>query len=533
MKNYADTIAFLGEWGRYQQMMFFLLCATIFPNGFGAFTLVFLADVPNHHCLVSDEVNLTEDWRKSIIPIKVVNEKQVGSRCSRYRLDVVQNLSVQGYIPGRDINLTDLEEEACMEGWRYSKDIYQSTIISEFDLVCSDQWKQPFTQTVFFVGALFGSFFSGQLSDRYGRKPVLFATLIVQTVFTFAQVFSVSWTMFIIILLINGLGQMSNYVAALVLGSEILTGDVRILYSSLGTCFGFAAGYMMLPLIAYFLRDWKSLLLALSVPCLAYLPFWWVLPESPRWLLSQGRVEEAEAIIRKAAKWNKVQAPDDIFKDYYSLQISNTKTDPKVKHNVFDLLRHSSLRSTTLIVCLVLFTVTMAYYSLSFNTAQLHADPYISCFISAVIEIPAYITSWLALKYFPRRVSVITSLILGGLPLFFIQLVPSDLSNLSLALEMFGKFAITTGFSLMFAYISEIYPTGLRNTATGTCNTASRIGSCVAPSLLNLSIYSKYLPYVTLGTLSLLSALTALFLPETFKHPLPETIQQMQTRESL
>lgn len=54
--------------------------------------------------------------------------------------------------------------------------------------------------------------------SRYGRKPILFAALALQTFFTFAQVFSGSWIMFLIILFINGLGQMSNFVAALVLG---------------------------------------------------------------------------------------------------------------------------------------------------------------------------------------------------------------------------------------------------------------------------------------------------------------------------
>lgn len=152
---------------------------------------------------------------------QVVNGKQELSKCSRYRLDVVRNLSAQALIPGRDINLTDLEQEGCLDGWSYSRDIYQSTIVSEvsicvrtsaivvfkdcnintylicssilcnfffenckcfvallflnvyfnawlfqFDLVCSEQWKQPFTSTLYFLGVLVGSFFSGQLSDR-------------------------------------------------------------------------------------------------------------------------------------------------------------------------------------------------------------------------------------------------------------------------------------------------------------------------------------------------------------------------------
>ncbi|XP_061596480.1 solute carrier family 22 member 4-like isoform X3 [Cololabis saira] len=480
MKDYADAISFLGEWGCFQQTVFFLLCASIMPNGFGAFNLVFLTDTPSHHCLVPG-INLTEDWLKSIIPITVVNGREELSRCRRYRLDLVKNLSAQGYIPGRDVNLTDLEEESCVDGWSYSKDIYQSTIVTEFDLVCGEQWKVPFTSTVFFVGVLCGSFFSGPLADRYGRKPVLFATLAAQTVFTFVAVFSTSWIMFLIFLFFNGLGQISNFVSALVLGAEILTGNIRILYSSLGTCLAFALGYMILPLCAYFLRDWKSLLLALSVPCLVYIPLWWILPESPRWLLSKGRNEEAEAVVRKAAEWNKVQAPAVVFEDCY---IPNS---PKENYSALDLLRESSIRTTTVVLCLVAFTLTTGYYSLNFNTAQLHADPFLSCFISAVVEIPGYVSSWISLRCFPRRPSVIGLLICGAAFLFLIQLVPEHLSSLALTLEMISKYAFTTGFSLMFAYTTELYPTVLRNTATGTTNTVGRLGSCITPFLLSLT----------------------------------------------
>uniref|UniRef100_A0A672YCS9 Major facilitator superfamily (MFS) profile domain-containing protein n=1 Tax=Sphaeramia orbicularis TaxID=375764 RepID=A0A672YCS9_9TELE len=499
MKEYSEAIAFLGQWGRFQQMVFFLLCASIMPNGSGTFNLVFVADIPPHHCFVPD-VNLTEDWLKAAIPVQVVNGRQELSRCSRYRLDVVRNLSAQGYVPGRDVNLTDLEQESCVDGWTYSTDIYQSTIVSEFDLVCSEEWKQPFTITVFNVGVILGSFFAGVLSDRFGRKPVLFATMAVQTVFGFIQAFSTSWIMFLIFLLIGGLGQMSNYLAALLLGAEILTSNVRVLYSSLGTNFGFAFGYMMLALFAYFLRDWKSLLLGLSLPTLVYIPLWWLIPESPRWLLSQGRVDEAEAIVRKAAKWNKVQAPQHECKYLYNV-----------------------------CPCLSRLVNTIGYIALSYNTSQLHGDPFISCFLSALVELPAYVSTFLVLRYLPRKVCVIGFSLLAAASLYLIPLMPQSLPILNVVLELLGKYAFTTGAVLMFVYSSELYPTVLRNTASGTGSTVARMGNLTGPLLLKLSVFMKYLPHITLGSMTVVSAIAAVVLPETFGRPLPDTIQQMPT----
>lgn len=59
---------------------------------------------------------------------------------------------------------------------------------------------------------------------RFGRKNVLFATLAMQTGFSFVQVFSTSWEMFSVLFVLVGMGQISNYVAAFVLGMEVLLG---------------------------------------------------------------------------------------------------------------------------------------------------------------------------------------------------------------------------------------------------------------------------------------------------------------------
>lgn len=199
MGDYDEDTAFLGQTGPYFWAKFFLLNTVFISTGFNGLYMVFIGAAPKHHCLVPD-VNLTEEWRNAIIPVTLVNGEEVQSQCSRYRLDVVGNLSAEGYVPGRDVNLTSLQQEGCLNGWNYSKEIYQSNIVTEvsvrvhvclyceqkvyffsllfetcyiflspsqWDLVCDNQWKVPFASSTLFVGYLFGSLISGQLSDRY------------------------------------------------------------------------------------------------------------------------------------------------------------------------------------------------------------------------------------------------------------------------------------------------------------------------------------------------------------------------------
>ncbi|XP_061103262.1 organic cation/carnitine transporter 2-like [Conger conger] len=524
MEDYDEGIAFLGNWGRFQQMIFFLLCATAVPNGFNSLSIVFLGDSPAHHCLIPEGLNITEEWRKASIPTQVVNGETEYSRCRRYRLDLISNFSALGLSPSKDVNLSQVPLEGCSDGWTYSKEIYQSTIVTEFDLVCDNEWKQPFTTSIYCFGVLSGSFFSGQLSDRFGRKPILFVTMAIQTVFTFIQAFSPSWEVFSVLFFLVGLGQISNYVAAFVMGSEILTGTPRFIYGSLGICGSFALGYMMLPLFAYFCRDWRTLLVAMSVPSILYIPLWWFIQESPRWLLSQGRVKEAEAILRGAAKMNRVTVPEVIFPQTEGEQKQCKKEE---FHGFLELLKTSNIRHITLILCLVWLTLNIGYFGLSLNTAKLHGNPYLNCFISACTEIPAYTATWLSLQYLPRRPCATISMLLGGGLLFFILLVPPGLTPLAISLEMIGKFFLSSASALAYSYTGELYPTGIRNTAIGTCSTASRVGTSIAPYLIHLGSYDKNLPYILLGSLTIIAGISALFLPETFGLPLPDTTDQM------
>ncbi|XP_072846292.2 solute carrier family 22 member 4 [Pogona vitticeps] len=523
MRDYDDLVAFLGEWGPFQRLVFFLLSASIIPNGFNGMSAVFLAGTPEHRCRVPASANLSAEWLNASIPLEVRDGRQVPSRCRRYRLDALRNFSAARLEPGRDVNLSQVEQEKCLDGWEYSRDPFTSTIVSEWDLVCDDDWKTPLTTSLFFVGVLLGSFISGQLSDRFGRKAILFATMGVQTGFSFLQIFSTSWEMFTVLFVIVGMGQISNYVVAFILGTEILGKSIRIIFSTLGVCIFFAIGYMLLPLFAYFIRDWRMLLLALTAPGVCCVPLWWLIPESPRWLISQGRFKEAETIIRKAAERNGIQAPAVLF-DPTEIEDLKAKSTQGI---ILDLFRNRNIAVITVASLLLWMFTSIGYFGLSLNTPNLHGNIYINCFLSAVIEVPAYVIAWLLLRILPRCYSISSTLCLGGGVVLFIQLVPPNLHILSVTLVMLGKFGITSAFSMLYVYTAELYPTIVRNMAVGATSMSSRVGSVIAPYFVYLGAYDKFLPYILMGSLTVFVGILTLFLPESYGNPLPETLEEM------
>ncbi|XP_035481971.1 solute carrier family 22 member 4 [Scophthalmus maximus] len=525
MGDYDEDTAFLGQTGPFFWNTFFLLNTVFVSTGFNGLYIVFVGAAPKHHCLVPD-VNLTEEWRNAIIPVTIVDGEAVPSQCSRYRLDVVRNLSAEGYVPGRDVNLTNLEEEGCRDGWNYSREIYQSNIVTEWDLVCDNKWKVPFASSTLFVGYLVGSLISGQLSDRFGRKKVVFISLAAQCVSVLLQSFSHSWRMFCIMFLFVGASQISLYISAFVLGTEVLSKTMRVLFATLGAFLFYCIGYMTLPWIAYGIREWRTLLAVLSTTAVVYIPLWWFIPESPRWLITQGRVKEAEAIVREAARKNKVEAPAVIFKEVEGMP-------PFKKYTMLDILKSKNIRCITLVCLLLWMAINIGYFGLSLNTSNLSGNPFMNCFLSATTEVPAYIVSTVLLKKCPRRALLSSFLFIGGGVLLLIQFIPDTLHYVALALEMTGKFGFTMAFSIVYIYTAEIYPTVLRNVGMGMCSSAARIGSITAPYVIYLGTYNKALPYILMGSLTIASSVLNFFLPETLNRDLPETVEQMQECQGL
>ncbi|KAL2077663.1 hypothetical protein ACEWY4_027167 [Coilia grayii] len=510
MKDFDEETAFLGDWGPYQKLIFILLSLSSIPNGYVGMSMVFLADIPPHHCRVPFLNSSYGGLGYNLsIPTEVLKGETILSRCRRHS---EQEDSDAG-------NRNDTE--GCLDGWVFSKERYVSTIVTEWDLVCDHDWKTPFTVTVFFLGVLVGSFLSGIISDRYGRKIIFFATMAVQTVFSLIQAASNSWEMFCVFYFIVGMGQIANYCAAFILGCELLNKSCRVTFATVGISFTYALGYALLPLFAFFIRDWRMLLVALSVPGFLYIPLWWYIPESPRWLLSQGRVEDAEAIIRAAAKMNGISPPDVIFKRDDTAKLMK-------KHTWLDLFRTTNIRNITILNVFIWTIISLTYFGLSLNTPNMDGDPYLNCLFAAGTEFAGYTIIWFAGRYASRRLTLCFTVLFCGIVLLLIKLVPAELGALSVTLAMLGKITMTAAFLFVYLYGAELLPTVVRNMGLGITIMASRVGSTLSAYIAYMGIYDRTLPYILMGCISIVCGIISLLLPETKDEPLPENISQVK-----
>ncbi|KAM9343403.1 organic cation/carnitine transporter 2-like isoform 2-T2 [Pholidichthys leucotaenia] len=509
-------------------------------TGFHLMSIVFLPATPAHHCTIPLDSNLTLDWREAIIPVKEVGGKLERSSCSRYELSQVQNLSALGIRPTlghtqnqtnlvSDHNLTEnqvllssLRQEECKDGWTYDTTYFESTVVTKFNLVCEDGWRQPQTAFFFFLGGIVGSLICGPLSDCFGRKPILMASTTIMSVSSFALRFSPSWLAFAALYFFDGLGQVNTYIIVFVLMSEHLVGMPRMITTSMFLPWIEVVGSVLVAAVNYLVKEWKWVTLSMSVPGIValFLARW--LPESPRWLVSCGRLQEAEDIVRTAAKINGVEVPDVIFDWDVFFKLPSQTLGP------VNLLKNEKMRIIIIMLWIIWLSIHMCYFGLSFNLTTLPANPYLSQIMLVAIEIPAYFASWIATQYFSRRASFCVFAVLGVIAMLFMKLTLNAHPLVSVFVAMVARFGILAAVNLLFIFTGELFPTVIRNSALSSCALFCRVGSCVAPYLEGLSVIGDYVPWAVISGLCFLCIVICVFLPETFKKPLYNTIEEMK-----
>ncbi|XP_070569250.1 solute carrier family 22 member 21-like [Ptychodera flava] len=303
-------------------------------------------------------------------------------------------------------------------------------------------------------------------SFRIGRLPTATICAVGFTVFSIVTAFSPTIVTFSGFRLFIGFTSTGIIIATDLIGTELVGPSKRLLANFVRN-FSFAFGYLFLALLAYFIRYWWVLQLIMSLLSVPLLTLWWTASESPRWLLSSGKVKKAEKIIRKMQKANGALVPESVFEEIKANPEKAQKEEETAvgKGNSLDIFRYPYMRKRTMNLFLGWFTVSLVYYGLSLNTSNIGGNDYLNAAISAALEIPAYFAGWIIPDTMVgRRWSMCGTFVTGGIALIISLFTPScEMVWIGITLAMIGKFFISIAYSINFVYTAELYPTPLRN----------------------------------------------------------------------
>lgn len=225
-----------------------------------------------------------------------------------------------------------------------------------------------------------------------------------------------------------------------------------------------SSGFILIGCIAYVIHDWRYLQLAISLPSLIFLGYWWIIPESTRWLLAHNRNEEAVRIVSKVAKANKLTIPNEIL-----LKLKSNETTDKTHESpsLLALFKTPYLRFKSILIFFNWLIISGTYYGLSWSTKNLGGDVYVNFMISGLVEFPACIFLIFTLNRWGRKLILSGSMIFGGFCLLASLIIPKSLNWLIITFAMLGKMSLTAAYGAVYISSAEQFPTVIRNVALG------------------------------------------------------------------
>ncbi|NWI85777.1 S226B protein, partial [Pitta sordida] len=476
---FADLLEHVGGMGRFQVLSVLLLSLPVLMMASHNLLQNFTAATGDHRCRLRWEANGTGLDPDVLLRVSV----PPGERCRRFVAPQWWLLEANASAP----NDTWPETEPCGDGWTYDRSVFASTIVTEWDLVCSARGLKQLAQSLYMAGVLVGGIVFGALSDRFGRRSVLTWCYLQMAAMGTCSSFAPSFSLYCLFRFLTGTAFSGIVLNSVSLSIEWMPTRVRALVGTfMGYCY--TLGQFLLAGVAFAVPEWRRLQLAVSLPFFGFFLY----------------------------SWSHMQ--------------KEMTTSSRSRPSVLALVRTPVVRHISVCLCFVWFSTSFAYYGLAMDLQNFDVDIYVIQLIFGAVDIPAKLVSILTITYVGRRFTQALALGLAGLAVLANVLVPQDLRTLRTALAVFGKGCLAASFNCVFLYTGELYPTVIRQTGMGLANTMARLGSIMAPLVKMAGEIFPALPGLIYGIAPIVSGLVATFLPETRNVALPETVEEVEGR---
>lgn len=398
-------------------------------------------------------------------------------------------------------------------------DGYVLSIIGVAMVQITDQWNlsatgQGLIAASSLIGILLGAFAGGWITDRFGRETLFTLDLVVIGLLSVAQFFVGGVFWLIILRLLLGMAVGADYPIATSLMAEFSPRKYRgpllgafVTAWFVGAAAAYIVGQVMLPIGD---NAWRWMLASALVPTVIIVLCRLGTPESPRWLVSQGKIDEANAVLRK------VYGPDVSVADLPSDETPNLGVKALFTAGYGKRMFFVSMFWTCAVVPLfaVYAFAPAILKALNIGDNMAHVG-------SALITVMFMVGCGVALLFvnrIGRRRLLIHSFFWSGVALLLMGIFPH--TSTAIIMILFLAYALLIGGSqiLQYVYPTELFPTELRGSAVGLGHSLSRIGAAAGTFLVPMALTGLGIGPTMLiaAAVTLLGFLVAVFLaPET------------------
>ncbi|GGI87175.1 MFS transporter [Saccharopolyspora subtropica] len=341
------------------------------------------------------------------------------------------------------------------------------------------------------VGLFAGGLVFGRVTDRIGRQLLFTLHFVVIAAASIASMFVNDPTLLGILRFVIGVALGADYAIGSALLSEWLPRAQRgrvmgmlITAWFVGAATAYVVGYAFVTLIDS--GAWRWALGSAAVPAVVFIIARIGTPESPRWLISRGRVDEAREVLRRVYG-EEATTPEAIE----SLQVDETA------HGLgfAEVFRGGYLRRTAFVGLFWLLQIVPLFAIYTFGPTILNAfgmsstnDSIIGSALISVLFVIGCLPALRLIDTLGRRLLIIWSFALMTIPLAILGLMPT--APVAVVIACFCAYAFFSGGPniLEFIYPTELFPTEVRATAVGIGTAVSRIGAAIGTYLLPIGL---------------------------------------------
>jgi putative MFS transporter len=342
-------------------------------------------------------------------------------------------------------------------------------------------------------GYLIGATLAGLLGDRIGRRRVMMYALAFYALFTVVAAFAPNYPFFVGARILCGVGTGAESAIIAPFLAEFVPAVRRGWF--VGALAGFFSfGYVGAALIGRFVvptlpEGWRIAQLLTAVPVVMLL--WWrrSLSESPRYLVSRGRLAEAENVVSslenrvRQATGRELPPVDESLPDQPPHSVGMLRG--------LRFLWSRQMAARTAVTWLIWFVITFSYYGFFSWIPTLLVQRGITVtksfefsIIIYLAQIPGYFSAaWLSERV-DRKNTIAIYLAGSAVSAYWLSQTSTPLT-ITLAGAVLSFFLNGT-YAGVYAYTPEVFPTWIRASGTGLSSAFGRVGSILAPSLIGL-----------------------------------------------